>query len=126
MDRARAAQILGVGLTASRDQVRDAFRNRAREVHPDSGRGDAAAMVELNAAYEVLNSRREPDWEFAAPVSTGQWTRSDEPQFDDAFGPSSSGHKLLRWFAIILAVAGAVMTTVVFIAAIGYDWSLSP
>jgi hypothetical protein len=126
LDRARAARLLGVDVTASPDQVRDAFRRRARQVHPDTGQGDAAAMAELNAAYEALHPRDEPDWEFAAPRSTEQGMPWDHPPLDEQGHRPSSGQPVLRWLVVALAVAGVVMTVVVFIAAIGYDWSLSP
>jgi hypothetical protein len=54
-----------------------------------------------------------------------------DPQFDDlqflqldadADGAGGSG---LRWFGIALLVTARVITTVVFLTAVGYDWSLS-
>jgi len=47
---------LGVGRDATTEEVRDAYRRRARELHPDAPGGDATAMARLNAAYAVLGS----------------------------------------------------------------------
>jgi hypothetical protein len=44
-------QVLGVARTATRDEVRDAYRALARKHHPDVG-GDAGAMAMINRAYE--------------------------------------------------------------------------
>jgi molecular chaperone DnaJ len=46
-------EILGVGKTASADEIKKAFRRAAIEHHPDRG-GDEAKFKELNEAYEVL------------------------------------------------------------------------
>jgi hypothetical protein len=128
MERARAARVLGVDITATPEQVRDAFRRRAREVHPDRVGGDTAAMADLNAAYEALSALREPNWQFViAPQTSDTW--SDQwihPPDDEEAGSPSGDLRLLRFFGVALVVVGVVSTTIVFIAAIGYDWSLSP
>jgi DnaJ-domain-containing protein 1 len=48
----RALRRLGLRVGASANDVRQAFRERARESHPDRG-GDARAFRELLAAYET-------------------------------------------------------------------------
>jgi hypothetical protein len=123
MDRARAARVLGVDVGATSTEVREAFRRRAREVHPDTSGGDDAAMVELNAAYETLAVQTGPDWQFAGESVSTSWVTPDPPLHDDAEVHAGS---FLRFFGIALAVVSVVMTTVVFVAAVGYDWSLSP
>jgi molecular chaperone DnaJ len=45
--------VLGVGKSASADEIKKAFRKQAIEHHPDRG-GDEAKFKELNEAYEVL------------------------------------------------------------------------
>lgn len=52
--------ILGVASDASQDDIRQAYLERARRYHPDSGEADASheAFVELQRAYECLS---EPD-----------------------------------------------------------------
>ena len=125
MERVAAARLLGVDVTASPAEVREAFRGRALKVHPDTAGGDADAMVELIAAYQTLMLRVGTDWRFAEATPDEPWTSSAEPWIDDDRAPQN-GSSLLRWFGIALVVLGVVMTTVVFVAAVGYDWSLSP
>lgn len=50
--------VLGVGRTASTDEIKKAFRQLARKYHPDLNPGDKAAEArfkEINEAYEVLS-----------------------------------------------------------------------
>ena len=52
-----AAALLGVGLTADRETIRDRYRRLARIYHPDANPDDDAAgvrMLELNAAVDLL------------------------------------------------------------------------
>jgi len=46
-------EVLGVGKSASADEVKKAFRKKAIEHHPDRG-GDENKFKEINEAYEVL------------------------------------------------------------------------
>ena len=46
-------ELLGLGKSASADEVKKAFRKAAIEHHPDRG-GDEAKFKEINEAYEVL------------------------------------------------------------------------
>jgi molecular chaperone DnaJ len=49
-------EILGVPRTANSDQIKKAFRSKARHLHPDNmDSGDESAFKELAAAYEVLS-----------------------------------------------------------------------
>ena len=55
-------QIIGVAPDASQNEIRDAYRSRARECHPDLQPAFRKAwaqeqMAELNEAYAVLGSR---------------------------------------------------------------------
>ncbi|CAN5432003.1 molecular chaperone DnaJ [soil metagenome] len=48
-------EVLGVSKDASDDDIKKAYRRRARDLHPDQG-GDEEAFKELTAAYEVLKN----------------------------------------------------------------------
>ncbi len=46
---------LGVNKTATKDEIKKAFRKKAHEYHPDKG-GDAEKFKEINEAYQVLSN----------------------------------------------------------------------
>jgi curved DNA-binding protein CbpA len=60
---------LGVRLDLSEDEVREAFRKKAAEMHPDSG-GVEKDFLELQIAQEVLSSpaRRLKEWMAARSI----------------------------------------------------------
>lgn len=43
-----------MGLTADAAEIRRAYRERVKDVHPDNG-GDRAAFMRVTAAYERLS-----------------------------------------------------------------------
>lgn len=47
--------ILGVDKSASKDDIKKAFRKKAHEFHPDKQGGDEAKFKEANEAYQVLS-----------------------------------------------------------------------
>lgn len=51
-------EVLGVGKSASADEIKKAFRKKAIEFHPDKEGGDEAKFKEVNEAYEVLKDER--------------------------------------------------------------------
>ena len=53
LTRSEAREILGVGLTADETEIRAAYRERVKAVHPDNG-GSRAAFMRVTAAYERL------------------------------------------------------------------------
>ena len=72
MDGATAFALLGLDVTASRDEVTRAFRAAAKRTHPDHG-GDRRAFEQVWEAYSVLRAlpvrRPNPFLSFAnAPV----------------------------------------------------------
>jgi len=50
--------ILGVGKSASQDEIKKAFREKAHKFHPDKQGGDEAKFKELNEAYQVLGDQK--------------------------------------------------------------------
>jgi len=86
-------EVLGVGRTATRDEIKHAYRQLALKYHPDKSRDpDAAAKFrELAEAYAVLSDdtkRKEYDTTGHAGVSQ-RWSADDlmrDFQFGDFFG----------------------------------------
>ena len=86
-------EILGVDRTATRDQIKHAYRQLALQFHPDKNRdpGAAAKFRELAEAYAVLSDdtkRKEYDTTGHAGVSE-RWSSDDlmrDFQFGDFFG----------------------------------------
>ena len=68
-------EILGVDQDADDDEIKRAYRRKARELHPDTG-GDPEAFKELTAAYEVLNNPQ---------------ARANYDRFGDPRGPGGTG-----------------------------------
>jgi molecular chaperone DnaJ len=118
-------EVLGVARSASLDEIRSAYRLRARLAHPDRPGGAAEAMARLNEAYRVLNDpgrramydrRLDPG---AAPStgssSTGRTVGGRRPAFEDA--PPAPVAARFPWrFVLGLAVLGS--TGVVLSAAL--------
>ncbi|MFC7046592.1 J domain-containing protein [Halobacteriaceae archaeon GCM10025711] len=53
---AEAHRILGVDRDASQSEIRRAYRDRVKQVHPDRDDGDEAAFKQVTAAYDRLKS----------------------------------------------------------------------
>jgi curved DNA-binding protein CbpA len=51
----KAQKMLGLGERASLSQIKERYRELARQHHPDAG-GESEAMQEINAAYALLLS----------------------------------------------------------------------
>ena len=51
--------VLGISRTASHDDIKTAYRNKARERHPDNG-GSEPLMAELNAARDLALANPNP------------------------------------------------------------------
>lgn len=71
---AEARALLGVGESASAEEVRRAYRRLARTAHPDAG-GDAADFHRLQQAVDVLLAPRPTPPPPAASPSTSNHTR---------------------------------------------------
>jgi molecular chaperone DnaJ len=78
-------ELLGVGHDATGDELKRAYRQRARELHPDSTGGDAEAerrFKETTLAYEVLRDpERRRRYDMFGPEG-----ESAGPQMGDMFG----------------------------------------
>jgi hypothetical protein len=77
---------IGVSPTASRDQIRDAYRRMARRHHPDARDGDTTRMAALNEAWRVLSDparRAMYDVSLRAPAPAGSVRPAPPPVSDD-------------------------------------------
>ncbi|HEY4344064.1 MAG TPA: molecular chaperone DnaJ [Parvibaculum sp.] len=88
--------VLGVARNANADEMKKAYRNQAKLLHPDRNPGDADAekkFKELNEAYDVLKdeqSRAAYD-QFGHAAFEGGGPRGGHPGFGGDFGASMSG-----------------------------------
>ena len=93
--------MLGVPPTASEAELAGAYRELAKEWHPDRrGAGGAQRMAEINAAYELLRAGAQQDRRAPAaarrPARTGKGRLSDAvrralgPELVDALSPGES------------------------------------
>ncbi len=81
--------VLGLDATASQSAIKQAFRLRAKALHPDANPGDpvaAAAFRELTEAYAILS---DPGWRAEIDADLGQGdprsTEEKGPSFKSAF-----------------------------------------
>lgn len=84
--------ILGVKRGAALDEIKSAYRQRAKELHPDANVGDAVAaekFLELQAAYDALTDpdgppAGAPAWTFEHGMTAEDYTRGSA--LSDLFG----------------------------------------
>src|SRR5277367_5638904 len=91
--------ILGIGKSASEDDIKKAYRKLAHQYHPDKTGGDDKKFKEINEAYQVLsdkNKRAQYDrFGTAEPMGgfgggAGQWAGGVPPGFE-GFGFGGAG-----------------------------------
>lgn len=93
---------LGVSRDSNREEVKDAFRVKAQQLHPDRG-GEDLSFIQLRTAYEqILAELDHPDDSDAE--TPGQARRHDHPQA--AHGPRVSGDTYESWLRNVAAQAG--------------------
>ena len=100
-------EILAVDPAAGPDEVRQAYIDRARALHPDRGTGDDRRMQLVNEAYRVLRDparRSAYDASLRAPApSVPVDVASDDD--DEMLQPMPAGHPFARAFPwLVLAV----------------------
>ncbi|MEG0071615.1 MAG: molecular chaperone DnaJ [Raoultibacter sp.] len=83
--------VLGIAKGATEDEIKKAFRKKARELHPDVNRAEDAEdkFKELNEAYDVLsdpNKRAQYDRFGTIPGAAGSGGGSSYVDLEDLFG----------------------------------------
>jgi molecular chaperone DnaJ len=79
-------EVLGVGKSASADEIKKAFRKHAIEHHPDRG-GNEEKFKEVNEAYEVLsNPDKRKRYDQFGHAGVGSSAASDGNPFAGGFG----------------------------------------
>lgn len=68
--------ILGVSRSASKEEIKRAYRNLAHQYHPDKSGGDDRKFKEINEAYQILGNDQK---------------RQQYDQFGDIFSSSAQG-----------------------------------
>mgnify|MGYP001578254364 CR=1 FL=1 len=87
-------EILGLGNSASQDEIKKAFHKLAHKYHPDKKGGDEAKFKEINEAYQVLSDERKrraydthgAGWNSGGEAPGGQAGGWDFSGFADAAG----------------------------------------
>lgn len=73
-------EVLGIGKSASDDEIKKAFRKKAIAHHPDKQGGDEAKFQEINEAYEVLkDERKRQRYDQFGHAGVGSSAASDGP-----------------------------------------------
>lgn len=83
--------VLGVGRKANAEEIKKAFRKRAKALHPDANANDpkaASKFAELNAAYEILGEAAK-----RAQFDRGEIDAEGKPRFQgfEGFGAGPGG-----------------------------------
>ena len=72
-------EVLGVQRSATADEIKKAFRKRAKKLHPDANKNDPSAAVkfaELNTANEILGDETK-----RAQFDRGEIDAEGKPRF---------------------------------------------
>lgn len=132
-------EVLGVAVTATAEEVRAAYRQAARDHHPDAG-GDPRRMRDVNAAWHVLRDpgrRAAYDRQLTGPPrpapAAASWSWAEVDDDVDAVRPEDWAdladgdpvrpvRALSGWWALLppatlLAAIGAGAGSLVFLSA---------
>lgn len=111
-----AHDVLGVPPNATPEQIRTAYKRRARELHPDVSKGREAEWAELQTAYTRLTNGEPPKSEFRGDQFVVNFIEKVEPALHEAVnvGASFVERQLSSvgkgWFGDLLQSVGKVAT----------------
>ncbi len=88
-------KILGVGRTASADEIKKAFRELAKKYHPDKNKGNKKAeehFKEANEAYEILgDEKKRKQYDMLGSSFKDGQNFSPPPEWEQMFGGGGGG-----------------------------------
>jgi len=88
-------EVLGIGKSASADEIKKAFRRKAVELHPDKQGGDEEKFKEINEAYEVLkDDGKRKRYDQFGHAGVGSSAASDGNPFGGGFGGFGQGQSV--------------------------------
>ncbi|KAL3872829.1 hypothetical protein ACJMK2_036025 [Sinanodonta woodiana] len=85
-------EVLGVSRKASQDEIKAAYINLSKQLHPDLNKSDPKfheIFVQVNEAYNVLGKpsvRRDYDMTFGPQISGNPYSKTEERIFEQQFG----------------------------------------
>ncbi|KAK3591614.1 hypothetical protein CHS0354_013798 [Potamilus streckersoni] len=85
-------EVLGVSRKATQDEIKAAYINLSKQLHPDLNKSDPKfheKFVRVNEAYNVLckpSLRRDYDMTFGPQISGSPYSRTEERIFEQQFG----------------------------------------
>jgi hypothetical protein len=94
MNSVDARQVLGVGASASEQDVKQAFRRLALITHPDRG-GSSEAFIKVNEAYEILTGQRQASSASETSTSKTQ-NRTSATNQNMSFGVATAAMTMLN------------------------------
>jgi len=69
-------ETLSIAQTSTQDEIKQAFRAKAHEFHPDVSGGDETVFKQINEAYQILGD----------PIKRAQYDRNSAAFLDKGFG----------------------------------------
>jgi hypothetical protein len=114
--------VLGVPDGASDDEMRRAYRDRARRLHPDVNGGDADAMRRLNDAWSILGDpARRAAFDARRPRTfrPDDATGADRPPPEPDHARVGAEVTLLRVLVVVMVVLVVLAVAAVFLVGFG-------
>lgn len=111
-----AHDVLGVPPNATTEQIRSAYKRRARLLHPDVSQGKESEWAELQTAYSQLTSSEPPQSGFRGDQFFVNFVEKVEPALHEAVnvGASFVERKLAGvakgWLGDLIQTVGKVAT----------------